>query len=211
MVNQQACTLVAHHAGGLVLCTGLGLSAWQPKRGLLCAPWLLAALVPNINLQAPQNTVAICTILQALLVTRRCLYKVDQHAWTLVAHHVSGLVLQTELVPAAWEAETRDLHAPGPLTARGNNIHLPGTPEQSCSAPHVASTADHTTLLVQCKRASRHTGDTPCQRPCAPHRTEPVRLGTHKRVASCTLAPGSALRRRLPAHMCERDVAVRDK
>ena len=101
-----------------MLLTELSLSAWEAKRCSCLAPGPLAALVNNIHLQAPQDANAVYTILQALLVTQRCPCIVNQQAWTLVAHHVSGLVLQTELLPAAWEAERCKLHAPGPVTAR---------------------------------------------------------------------------------------------
>ena len=76
-----------------------------------------------------------------------------------------------------------------------------GISEHGCSVHHLASTAGHTILLVRSKLTSTCTGNTPCQRTCASHRTEPFRLGCRKRVASCTPAPGSALRQHLPAHM----------
>ena len=59
---------VAYHVSDLVRQTELSLSAWEAETGSLCAPWLLAGLGTNIYLQAPQNRVAVYTILQALLV-----------------------------------------------------------------------------------------------------------------------------------------------
>ena len=52
-------TVVTHHVSGLVLQTELLLAAWEAKRGLLGAPWLLTALGNNIDLQAPQRGVAV--------------------------------------------------------------------------------------------------------------------------------------------------------
>ena len=90
------------------------------------------------------------------------------------------------------------------IRAPGNayDEHPPaGTSDNNLHCTHLASTAGHTILLVRSKLTSTCTGNTPCQQTCASHRIEPFRLGCRKRVASCTPAPGSALRQHLPAHM----------
>ena len=102
----------------------LTLSAWEAKIGLLRAPGPLAALVGNINLQAPQKRVAVYPYFGVLLVTQRCLYAVDKEAAVRVTHHVRGLVLSTDLSFSAWEAKIGLLCAPGPLAALAGNINL---------------------------------------------------------------------------------------
>ena len=55
---------------------------------------------------------------------------------------------------------------------------------------------------------SQRLGDTPCQRTCAPHRTQPFGLGSRKRVASCTLAPDRAWKQHPPADTSEQSCSA---